>query len=326
MLTRRTLLLAAAAIALSRGAYGQRSSDKPARIGFLGTGSASGMAIWLEAFRAGLRELGYHEGKNLAIEYRWADGDYGKAPALAADLVRLKVDIIVTHGTPGTRAAKAATTQIPIVMASAGDAVLVGLVKSIARPGGNVTGSTFFNPELAAKRIELLKQAMPSISRIAALINPQNAAMGPVLDAMEPVARKLNLDLQRFPVRAAAELEPAFSAMAEKKVHAAVIIEDGLLNAQTQAIAALASAKRLPIIGLPEIAEAGGMMAYGVSFPDMYRRAAVFVDKILKGAKPDDLPIERPTRFELIINTSAAKRLGIAIATPVLLRADRVIE
>jgi putative ABC transport system substrate-binding protein len=327
MTTRRAFVAAAiGALTLPAPVFAQPASDRPLRLGFLGTGSATGMAPWVDAFRDGLRELGYIEGKNLSIEYRWADGNYAKAPALAAELVRMKVDVLVTHGTPGTRAAKEATTTIPIVMATAGDAVLVGLVKSIAQPGGNVTGSTFFNPEIAAKRLELIKQALPRASRVGALINSDNPAMGPVLQAMEPTARKLNLELQRFGVRRADELEAAFSAMSEARIDAAVIVEDGLLNAHTQAIAALAAAKRLPIIGLPELAEAGGMMAYGVSFPEMYRRAAVFVDKIVKGTKPGDLPIERPTRFELIVNSAAAKRLGVTLPSTLLLRADRMIE
>jgi putative ABC transport system substrate-binding protein len=301
-------------------------AQKTARIGFLGTGSASGTMQWVDAFRQGMRELGYVEGRNLAIEYRWADGDYAKAPALAAELVRLKVDVIVTHGTPGTRAAKQATTAIPIVMASAGDAVLVGLVKSIARPGGNVTGSTFFNPELAAKRLEMLKQALPGLKRVGALINPDNPAMRPVLDAMEPAARTLQLELHTFAARNTRELESAFSSMAERQMGAGVIIEDGLFNAQSQRIAGLAGAKRLPIIGLPELAGAGALLAYGVSFTDMYRRAAVFVDKILKGANPGELPIERPARFELTVNLVTAKALGVAFAPGFVERADRVIQ
>lgn len=319
---RRGFLLGAAALAASSLVRAQKTT----RVGFLGTGSAAGMAPWVDAFRGGLRELGYVEGRNLLLEYRWADGNYSRAAELARELVRLRVDVIVTHGTPGTRAAKEATSTLPIVMATAGDAVLVGLVQSIARPGGNVTGSTFFNPELASKRLELLKQALPGIRRVAVLINPDNPAMRLVLDAMEPTARSLGIRLQPYPVKAAAELESAFSRIAEERMEATVVIEDGLLNAQTKAIAGLAAARRLPVIGLPELAEAGAPLAYGVSFPDMYRRAAVFVDKIVKGAKPGDLPIERPTRFELTVNHGAAKRLGLALPTAFLLRADRVID
>jgi putative ABC transport system substrate-binding protein len=319
------IAIAAGSFAAPFGSLGQQPA-KVRRIGFLGTGTAAGMASWVEALRAGLRELGYAEGRNIAIEYRWADGKYERAPALAQELVRLNVEVLVTHGTPGTRAAKAATTTIPIVMATAGDAVLVGLVASLARPGGNVTGSTFFNPELAAKRLELLKETLPRITRVAALVNPDNPAMGPVRQAMEPTAKALKLELQPFEVRRAGDLESAFSAMAAKHIGGVVIVEYGMINANAAAIGALAAKTRLPAIGFTELAQAGGLMAYGVSFPEMYRRAAVFVDKILKGAKPGDLPIERPSRFETVVNLKTAKALGITIPQSVLVRADRVIE
>ena len=299
---------------------------KVRRIGFLGTGSAAGMAPWVEALRMGLRDLGYVEGRNIAVEYRWADGNYERAPALAAELVRLKVDLLVTHGTPGTRAAKDATKTIPIVMATAGDAVLVGLVASLAKPGGNVTGTTFFNPELAAKRLELLKEALPRITQVAALVNPGNPAMVPVRESMEPAAKSLKLDLHQAEVRGAADLEGAFAAMLAKRVGGMVIVEDGMINANTAAIANLAAKVRLPIIGISELAQAGGLMAYGASFPDMYRRASVFVDKIFKGEKPGDIPIERAAKFDLLVNMKASNALGIKIPQSILVRAERIIE
>jgi len=329
MKTRRDFLIAGGAglylLAGPPASFAQ-SSGRIRRIGFLGTGTAAGMAGWLEALRGGLRELGYVEGRNLSIEYRWADGKYERAPELAAELVRLNVEVLVTHGTPGTRAAKGATATTPIVMATAGDAVLVGLVASLARPGRNVTGSTFFNPELAAKRLELLREALPRVTRVAVLINPDNPAMGPVLQAMRPTAKSLKLDLQSIEVRGPADFEKGFKAMADKHVGAVVIVEDGMINANIQAVAALATGLRLPSIGMPELAEAGGLMAYGVNFSEMYRRAAVFVGKILKGAKPGDLPIERATKFETVLNQKAAKALAITFPRSVLVRADRMIE
>jgi len=327
--TRREILVAAGSglglLAVPRLASAQRA-EKIRRIGFLGTGTAAGMAVWVGALRAELRQLGHIEGQNLSIEYRWADGQYERAPELAAELVRLKVEVLVTHGTPGTRAAKAATTTIPIVMASAGDAVLAGLVKSLAKPGGNITGSTFFNPELGVKRLELVKEALPRLTNVAALANADNPGMVAIREAMEPTSKSLKLALNWTEVRGPAEFENAFKTMTDKRVGAVVILEDGMLNANIRPLAALAVAQRLPSIGIVELAEAGGLMAYGVSFSEMYRKAAVFVDKILKGAKPGDLPIERPTKFETVLNQKAARAMGMTFPRSVLVRADRTIE
>ena len=327
--TRREILVAAGSglglLAVPRLASAQRA-EKIRRIGFLGTGTAAGMAVWVGALRAELRQLGHVEGQNLSIEYRWADGQYERAPELAAELVRLKVEVLVTHGTPGTLAAKGATTTIPIVMASVGDAVFAGLVKSLAKPGGNVTGSSFFNPELAAKRLELIKEALPQATRVATLVNSDNPGLGLLRDAMVPMAKSLKLELHSMDVRRPADFEGAFKTMADKRVAAVVVVEDGMLNANIQAIADLAARRRLPSIGLPELARAGGLMAYGVDFSEMYRRAAVFVDKILKGASPGDLPIERATKFETVLNQKAARAMGITFPRSVLVRADRTIE
>ena len=319
------IVLALAALSAPLSASAQQRA-KVHRIGFLGAVSASGYAPQLEAFRQGLRDLGYVEGKNIVIEFRWAEGKYDRLPGLAAELVHLKVDVLVTHGTPGARAAKGATTTIPIVMAVTGDAVATGLVASIARPGGNLTGSTFFNPEVAAKRLELLKEAVPRITRVAVLLNPDNPVNGPVLKAIEATARSLKVEVPQFEARGPSDFESAFLAMAKRRADALVVIDDAMLIANARGVAELAAKKRLPSSGFKEFTEAGGLMAYAVNFLDTFRRAAVFVDKILKGAKPGDLPVEQSTRFELLINLKTAKALGLTIPKPVLVRADKLIE
>ena len=296
------------------------------RIGFLGSTSAAGLASRLEAFRVGLRDLGYIEGKNLVIEFRWAEGKYDRLPELAAELVRLNVDLIVTAATPGVRAAKQATTTIPIVMASVGDPVASGLVASLARPGGNITGSTFFQPELMAKRIELFKEAMPRITQVAYLMNPDNTAATLNLRAMEITAKSLKVGLQLFPVRGPNDFDGAFAAMAKKRVNAVVINEEPMLMANVSAIADLAIKRRLLSAGGKEFAEAGGLLGYGIDTSEPFRRAAYFIDRILKGTKPGDLPVERATRFELIINLKTAKALGIKIPQTLSQRADKLIE
>ncbi len=323
---RRNLLVALGAGALAAPFASFAQPAKTARVGFLGPTSAAGAKNRVEALRAGLRELGYVEGRNLLIEFRWADDKYDRLPQLAAELVQLKVDLIVTHGTPGTRAAKQATSTIPIVMAVAGDATLAGLVANIARPEGNVTGLTFFNPELAAKRLEILKDTFPQIKRVSALHNLDNPGMAPVLKAMEQAAKSLKLDLQQVGVRAPGDLESAFAAMAAKRAEAVVLVEDAMLIGNIEKIAFLAAKHRLPAIGLPELAQAGGLMAYGVNLVQMFRRAAVFVDKILKGAKLTALPVERATNFELVLNMKTAKAMGVKFPQSILVRADKVIE
>ncbi len=315
---RRNLLMAlgAGALAAPLASFAQQQPAKVARIGFLGSGSASGYASLVDALRAGLRD----------IEFRWAEGKYDRLPDLAAELVRLKVDVLVTQGTPAALAAKRATTTIPIVMAVSGDAVATGLVASLARPGGNITGSTLFNPELAAKRLELLKEAMPRITRVAVLVNPDNPARGPDFQLIKITARSLKVEIEPFEVRGPNEFESAFAAMAKRRVDAVTINQDGMLNANSRAIADLAAKQRLPSAGFKEFAEAGGLIGYGVNRPEMFRRAAYFVDRILKGAKPGDMPVERPTKFELVVNMKTAKALGIKIPQTILLRADKVIE
>ena len=325
--TRRALLLATTAFAfVPRFAFAQQQPAKIVRIGFLGVESASGYTSRVDALRAGLRELGYVEGKNMVIEFRWADGKNDRLPELAAELVRLKVDVLVTHAVPGTRAAKEATTTIPIVTAVVADPVALGLVASLARPGGNITGSTFFYAELTAKRLELLREVFPRTRYVAVLLNPLNPAQALNFQAMEITARPLKVGLQKFEVRRPNEFESAFSAMAKKRVDAVAIVEDPMFLANAKGLADLAAKQRLPSIGFNEFAESGGLIGYGANLFELFRRAAYFVDRILKGAKPADLPVEQPTKFELVVNLKTAKALGIKIPQSILVRADRVIE
>lgn len=304
----------------------QTTTTKVARIGFLGVSSASSSASRVEGLRAGLRDRGYVEGTNIALEFRWAEGNYDRLPELAADLVRLKVDVLVAQGAPGSRAAKHATTTIPIVMTAAGDAVATGLVTSLARPGGNITGMTFFSPELSAKRVELLKAAAPATTRVAILLNPGNPATESGLQSVAATAKALKVELHQFAVRGPQEIEGALAAMVKQRVGAVAIVEDAMLNANPQLISDLATSNRLPSAGNKEFAEAGGLIGYGVNFFEIFRRAAYFVDKILKGAKPGDLPVEQSAKFELVINLKSAKALGLTIPQSLLVRADEVIS
>jgi putative ABC transport system substrate-binding protein len=319
-----TLCLSALAAPLTSFA---QQKGKVWRIGFLGAASASGLAGRVEALRAGLRDLGYVEGKSIVIEYRWAEDKYDRLPELAADLVRLKVDVIVTHGNSGIIAAKNATSTLPIVMAASADPVAMGLVASLARPGGNVTGMSGIAPETIAKRLELLVDAFPRTKQVAVLFHPDNPGyIRLVVPAMEVAAKSLKLELQQFAVRGPGDLDNAFAAMAKIRVDAVVSTDDAVLAAHFGAIAKLAAKMRLPSIGLSEFAEAGGLMAYGADRLELFRRAAYFVDRILKGAKPADLPVEQATRFETVVNLKTAKALGIKIPQSFLLRTDRVIE
>lgn len=324
---RRRFVAGAAALLAVFPAFGQNPAGPVARIGFLGASTPEAWKARVDALRAGLRDLGYAEGKNLAIEFRFAGNRYERLPALAAELVQLKVDVIVTHAAPGALAAKQATTanRVPVVMTNVGDAVGWGIVDSLARPGGNITGDTFFITELVAKRLEVLKEALPGVRRVGVLANPDNARAGQSLRAMESVAKELGLSLTRFDARGAADLERAFGAMAKERIDALAVLEDAALISQGRKIGELAAKQRLPSIGTTEYAEAGGLLGYGVDFLALYRRAAVFVDRILKGAKPGDIPIERPAKFELVINTTAARALGVVIAPATRLRADREI-
>jgi len=319
-------IILAVGFALAPHAAVGQQAGKIARIGYL-AGNLAGYPHLREAFLQGLRDLGYAEGRNLVIEYRSAEGKYEQLPALAAELVALKVDVIVTAGgTAPALAAKQATTTIPIVMAGVGDAVAAGLVSSLARPGGNVTGVTDLEPELAAKRLELLKEAIPRAGRVAVLWNPAGLARIGTFEAMEVSARSLRVELQKFEARRPAEFENAFSTMAKSRIDAVVVAQDALFNTNVGAIADLAAKKRLPSAGNGIFAQAGGSIGYGVNFPNNYRRAAHFVDKILRGAKPADLPVEQPTKFELVINLKTAKAIGLTIPQTLLQRADQVIQ
>ena len=299
---------------------------KVAKIGFLGSASASGSTRPVEALRRGLSEHGYQEGRNISIEFRWAEGDYGRLPALAAELVRLKVDVLIAHGTPGIRAAKQATTTIPIVMAISGDAPSTGLVSNLSRPEANVTGSTYFLSELNAKRLQWLHDIFPTVTRIAALSNPNNPVSRPIMTAMESIAANLKMSVEQFKVGAPTDFEAAFAAMQPGRIDAVVVTEDGEFAASHRIISDLALAKKLPSIGATEFAGAGGLIGYGVNILELYRRTGYFVDRIIKGAKPADLPVERPTTFELVINLKTARMLGWAVSPSVLLLANDVIE
>ncbi len=279
----------------------------------------------VDAFRQGLRELGWIEGQNIAIVYRWAEGGEERLPDLAAELARSKVDVIVVAGRPATRAAKAATGTIPIVMAVSGDPVGDGVVASLARPGGNITGLSALSAELNTKRLELLHQTVPKAYRVAALWDP--AAEIPGLQDLQVVARNLGLSLQVEKARGPAELEGAFAAMSKGKARALMVFESAIYTNHRKLIVDFVAKRRLPAIyGTKEYVDVGGLMAYGPSLPDLFRRAATYVDKILKGAKPGDLPVEQPTRFELVINLKTAKALPVTIPQSVLIRADQMIE
>ena len=325
---RRRFLVGTGLLLGWRGSFGQNPRGNMPRIGFLGAATPAAWRPRIEAFREGLRDLGYIEGKNIAIEFRFAEGRYDRLAELAEELVRLKVDVIVTHSAPGALAAKQATAtqRVPVVMTNVGDAVGWGIVQSLARPGGNITGDTFFITELVAKRLEVLKGALPGVQRVAVLANPDNPRMNPSVQSMGRAAKELQLGLLKFDVRKVGDLERVFSAMAADKVQALALVEDVVLIANSSNIAALAAKQRLPSIGFIEYAQAGGLFGYGVDFLALYRRAPVFVDRILKGAKPGDIPVERPTKFEFVVNRKAAKALGLALPSAARLRPDREIE
>ena len=308
-------------------AEGQKPTSMP-RIGYLGTSSPSLEPQYVAAFRQQLRDLGYVEGQNIAIEYRWAEGRDDRLPDLAAEVVRLNPDVIVTTGTPGTLAAKQATKTIPIVMASSADPVRSGLVASLARPGGNVTGLTILGPELEGKRLEILRQAVPRLSRVAVLRNPANPGSAPYYDAIQGVAGALHVTLEPVvEVRRAEELESAFSTIARAHPDALAVIADRFLLAHRSRVVEFAVATRLPAMyPYKEYVDAGGLMSYAPSNIELFRGAATYVDKILGGAKPADLPIQEPTKYELVINLKTATALGITIPQSVLLRADVVIQ
>jgi putative ABC transport system substrate-binding protein len=326
MVSRRQLLVAVMG-GLALPAFAQPAS-KVWRIGFLGP-TASTSPVWVarvEQLKAGLREVGYAEGRNVTIEFRWADGKLERLPALAAELVRLKPDVLVTATTPCALALKSATQSIPIVLASVGDPVFTGLVPSLARPGGNITGSSLFTGDESAKRLELIKDALPRTRRVAILVNPSNPLWAGSVEEVERVARSLKLELQRIEARAPGDFGPAIASAVERRADALVLVEDSLFTAQAAKLAELALQHKLPTIGQVVFADAGGLIGNGTNQLVLFRRAAIFIDKIFKGAKPADLPIEQATRFELIVNLRTAKALGLSLPKQLTFRADRLIE
>jgi putative ABC transport system substrate-binding protein len=325
VVTRRTFIgsLAGGLLAAPLAAKAQQAATIP-RLGLL---ADSGDARLWEPLRQGLRDLGYVEGKNIVLEYRRSEGRSERLPDLAAELVRLKVDIIVTEGTPATVAAKRATTTIPIVMANTGDPLSSGLVSSLGQPGGNVTGLTGLGAGLATKRLSLLKEAVPKLSRLAFLWNPASPAQRSHFNEVQAGARSLGVTLQALEVRSGDELERAFATMVRERPSALLITGELVHQRHIDRIVAFASKSRLPAMyQYKENVEAGGLMSYGSNYSDQRRRAAVYIDKILKGAKPADLPVEQPTKFELVINLKTAKALGLTIPQSLLQRADQVIE
>ena len=298
------------------------------RIGYLTASPLSAMANRIDTFRQGLRELGYVEGKNIVIEWRSADGKVDRIPALSAELVQFKVEIIVTGGGAVTRPVKEVTSTIPIVMAQDTDPVGNGFVASLARPGGNITGLSTLAPELSGKRLELLKEIVPKLSRVAVFATSTDPGNAQARKEIELAAAAFALTLQYLDVQGPKDLETVFGAAGKARTDAVLMNVSGPIGVPNRKeIAELAAKNRLPVIyTLPDFVEAGGLMSYGVSFPDLYRRAAVYVDKILKGRKPAELPVEQPTKFEFIINLKAAKQIGLTIPPNVLARADKVMR
>jgi len=308
-------------------AAGAQQAGRTATIGYLGSSSPSLESNVVEAFREGLRQLGYVEGRNLIIKYEWAEGQEERFPVLARELVRLKPDVIVTTGTPGTLAAKEATQSIPIVVAGAGDVVETGLVSSLAKPGGNVTGQSVLVPELAGKRLEFLKEAVPRLSRVAVFRNPANPITALAWKATEQAAKALDVKLQPVEARSPNDLERALASIKAARPGGLVVLPDRILLAYRASIVQFVTKNRLPgMFPYQEFAQEGGLMAYAPDYAGISRRAATYVDKILKGAKTGDLPVEQPTRFELVINMKSAKALGLNIPQSILIRADRVIQ
>jgi ABC-type uncharacterized transport system substrate-binding protein len=296
------------------------------RIGYLSPGILSD-SYSREVFQQGLRGLGHVEGKNILIEYRYAEGKLERLPELAEELVRLKVDVFVTIGTPPSQAAKTATTTIPIVMALISDPVGAGLVASLAPPGGNVTGLSTVSRDLSGKRLELLKETLPKVSRVAVLYDPNDPAKIVEFKETEVAARPLGVQLQSLEVRNLDEFEAAFKAATKAKAGSALVLPTALLNTHRKRIAELAAINRLPTMwASSQLMDAGGLMSYGPDYGDLYRRAATYVDKILKGAKPADLPVEQPRQFEPVINLKTAKQIGLTIPPSVLARAGKVIR
>jgi putative ABC transport system substrate-binding protein len=328
MRRRDVLLLAAGAAAWPIACPAQQSAvSKAPRVGFLGNSTAALEANLVGPFREGLRDLGYEEGRNIAVEYRWAEAEYARFPVLIAELIAAKVDVIVTAGTPAALAVKKATTSIPCVMVAVGDPVGTGLVQSLASPGGNLTGLTSIAPELEGKRLELLRDVVPGLSQVAVLWNPGNAYMNETIKEVQAAAKALRMKVLSLAVRGPEELEPTFAAIDAARPGALNVLADRLFLHNRARIMSFAAQRRLPgMHAYRELVEAGGLMSYGPSYAHMHRQATTYVDKILKGGKPADLPVERPAKFELVINLKTASALGLTVPLTLQAQADEVIE
>jgi putative tryptophan/tyrosine transport system substrate-binding protein len=319
------LALGAMAFAICVSAEAQQPAREVPRIGILFIGDRN--QPHLEAFRQGLRERGYTEGKNIAIEYRYAEGKIDRLPLLAAELVKLKVDVIVTTAEMGARAARQATKTTPIVLTTGADLVKSGLAQSLAKPGGNITGLSVLEEDLSGKRLDILKEAFPKMKRVAYLWNPSAVVVNPSLDQAKAIAQAVALQLRSYEVYTLAEIEKAFADMSKARPDALFVILSPLMTLNSKRIVELALEQRLPgMYPTNQFVEEGGLMTYGPRIDDMYRRAATYVDKVLKGAKAGDLPVEQPTKFEFVINLKTAKQIGVTIPPNVLARADKVIK
>jgi putative ABC transport system substrate-binding protein len=325
---RRGFLTFTAGILLApAGKVAAQATGRVHRIGFLGNSTEALEANLVGPFREGLRERGYVEGRDLIVEYRWAEGQYERFPALVQELIVLKVDVIVTAGTPAALAVKRATTRIPVVMLAVGDPVGSGLVASLGHPGGNLTGLVAIAPDLEGKRLELLKEIVPRLSAVAFLTNPANRLHVTSEKQVREAARALHLRVEFFPMRTEAEFDRAFQAIVAWRPGALVMLADRVFLHNRARIVEFTERSRLPAVyAYSELVEAGGLMSFGPSYPGMHRRAAYYVDRILKGTRPADLPMEQPSKFELIVNLKAARSLGLTIPETVLLRADQVLE
>ena len=328
-ISRRTVARLAAAAAASAVVPRplRAQTRQPRRIGFLGNSTAALEANLIGPFQDGLRALGYQDGRNIIVEYRWAEGNYERFPALINELLAAKVDLLVTAGTPATLAIKKATTTVPLVMIAVGDPIGTGIVSSLAKPGGNITGFTSISPELEAKRIELLREVVPNLSRIAVLWNPSNLYQVYSEKEIQAVALVVGLKTLSLGVRSRNEIDDAFATMIKEKPDALLVLADRLFLHNRVPIMEFALGNRLPgVHAYRELVEAGGLMSFGPSYADMHRRAAGYVDRILKGAKPGDLPIQIPTKFELVLNLKTAKAMDLTIPPTVLARAEEIIE
>ena len=327
MQRRQFLTLVGGAATWPLAAHAQPQSGKMSRIGFPGNSTAALEANLVEPFRDGLRALGYEEGRTILIEYRWAEGNYARFPALVAELLAANVDVLVTAGTPAALAIKQATTSVPVVMIAVGDPVGTGLVPSLARPGGNLTGLSSIAPDLEGKRLEILREVVPKLSHVALFINSANPFHSLSVRQAQAAAQALAIKLQLLDVRAAEDLDGAFAAILKERPEALLILADRIFLHNRTRMMDFATRQRLPNVNAyRELIEAGGLMSFGPSYEDMHRRAAIYVDKILKGAKPGDLPVEQPTKFTLVLSLKAAKAIGLDVPPLLLARADEVIE